>query len=89
MGNRPLIDLVSRNPGAAAQLCLFTSALRNGRNGRKAGKYTHCSMDVIYFLRILCKKKKLCLYPETVPKLGQSLEESLAGGGLVKNLKIF
>ena len=46
-------------------------------------------MDVIYFLRILCKKKKLCLYPETVPKLGQSLEESLAGAGLVKNLKIF
>ena len=45
-------------------------------------------MDVIYFLRIICKKKKLCLYPETVPKLGQSLEESLAGGGLVKNLKI-
>ena len=46
-------------------------------------------MDVIYFLRIICKKKKLCLYPETVPQLGQSLEESLAGGGLVKNLKIF
>ena len=46
-------------------------------------------MDVIYFLRIISRKKNLCLYPETVPKKGQSLEESLAGGKLVKNLKIF
>ena len=46
-------------------------------------------MDVVYFLRIICKKKNPCLNLETVPKKGQSLEESLSGGKLVKNLKIF
>ena len=51
-------------PGAAAQLCLFTSELKNRRNRRKARiRKTYCSMDVIYFLRIICRKKNLCLYP--------------------------
>ena len=35
------------------------------------------------------QEKNMCLYPETFPKIGQSLEESLRGGKLVKNLKIF
>ena len=28
----------------------------------------------------------MCLYAETLPKIGQRLEESLRGGKLVKNL---
>ena len=48
-------------------------------------------MDIIYFLRSMCKKKtflyiyilKLCR------QRGQSLEESLRGGNLIENLQIF
>ena len=33
--------------------------------------------------------KKLCFFPETEPKIGQSFEESLRGDRLVENFKIF
>ena len=47
----------------------------------------YCSMDVIYFLKSICKKKRhLTLYPETVPRNRQCFEESLLGGKVVENL---
>ena len=58
---------------------------------------TYCSMDVITFLRIICKNtnnKKACVCNPTLckkRKVGQRLEESLERlrGKLVKNVKIF
>ena len=41
----------------------------------------YCSIDVIYFLRSICKEKK------TMPKNSECLEESLRGSKNVKNLK--
>ena len=41
----------------------------------------YCSIDVIYFLRSICKEKK------TMPKNSKCLEESLRGSKNVKNLK--
>ena len=50
-------------------------------------------MDVIYFLRSMKKKKnkkKTSVYIlKPYREIGQSLEESLRGGKLIKNLEIF
>ena len=50
-------------------------------------------MDVIYFLRSIKKKKtrkKTSVYIlKPYREIGQSLEESLRGGKLVKDLEIF
>ena len=43
---------------------------------------------LIYFFKSICKKT-LRFYPETVQKIGQSLEDSLRRGKFVKNFKIF
>ena len=41
----------------------------------------YCSLDVIHFLKSICKEKK------TMPKNSKCLEESLRGSKVVKNLK--
>ena len=46
-------------------------------------------MDVIYFLRSMCKNKTSFYILKLCRQRGQSLEESLPGGNLIKNLKIF
>ena len=46
--------------------------------------------DVIYFL-VVSARKNICLHPETVTRnihVGQSVEERLRGGKLLKNLEI-
>ena len=43
-------------------------------------------MDNIYFLRIICKKKNICLYPETVSRNRPSLEAKKL---YEENLQIF
>ena len=35
---------------------------------KKKIRKTYCSMGAMYFYRSICKKKKMCLYPETVTK---------------------
>ena len=86
MGNRPLINLVSRGGGPAVFIQEWTRKRKEWIESRKI----YILLDGCYlFFEDYLQEKKLCLYPETVPKLGQSLEESLAGGGLVKNFKIF
>ena len=45
-------------------------------------------MDVIYFLKSICKEK-ICLYPETVPSSRQRFKEGFWEGQLVKNFEIF
>ena len=84
MGNRPSINLSSRR-GRLQWTKEWQSRLSDGKN--EAEFLTICCkkmqniwlMDVIYFLR------SICLYCETVPRIGQSLGESLWGGKLVKN----
>lgn len=41
----------------------------------------YCSLDVIHFLKSICKEKK------TMPKNSKCLEESLPASKVVKNLK--
>lgn len=43
--------------------------------------------DVIYFL-VVSARKNICLHPETVTRNIQSVDESLRGGKLLKNLEI-
>ena len=44
----------------------------------------YCSMDVLFFFRIICKKKKISIYIlKPFREIGQSVEESLPGGKLV------
>ena len=69
---------------------MFIHECTKKRKEWKECRKIYILLDGCYlFFEDSLQEKKLCLYPETVPKLGQSLEESLAGAGLVKNLKIF
>ena len=72
-------------PGAAAQLCLFTSEPKKNQKEWKESKNTqNISLDGCYLLfEEYLQEKNMCLYPETFPKIGQSLEESLRGAKLV------
>ena len=51
-------------------------------------KHIYCAMDVIHFLRIICKKKPVSVSLNSAEKKGQSLEESLWGGKVVQNFEI-
>ena len=95
MGNKPSTTVFSMS-------CLFASELKKmpltaiGRNfclklnERKARiRKIYCSMDVINFLRSICKKKPVPYILKLCPKIGQSIEESLRRGKLLKNLKTF
>ena len=48
-------------------------------------------MDVICFLRGICKTRQLFIFRKRAEKIqiGQSFEESLRGSKYVKNLEIF
>ena len=47
-------------------------------------------MDVIYFLRSICRKKKRSIYIlSPCREIGLSFEKSLRGGKPVKNFEIF
>ena len=61
---------------------------KNKRKEWKESKNTQdISFDGCYLLfEEYLQEKNMCLYAETLPKIGQSLEESLRGGKLVKNL---
>ena len=55
----------------------------NARNAKIRKKF--CSMDVIFSLKGICNnKKKICLYPETLPRKMWKF-----GGKLVENLEIY
>ena len=55
-----------------------------------SAKHHYCLMDVIYFLRSICgKKKQLFCIQKPCWEIGQSLEVSAWGGKLIKNFETF
>lgn len=76
---RASINVVSRYGGLAVFSQKWCSRLVRRRNiaeGKEGRRKTYWSMDVIFFLRSICRKN-LCLYPRAVPKKRPTLRREL------------
>ena len=71
-------------PGAATPRWIFDENWKlSSEEMQKKNMQTYCSINVIYFIRSIWKKKKSVYILKPCREIGQSLEESL-GGKLVE-----